>query len=168
MENLECGVVLGGRIGNATLLSSREIDPDPHSRVPAEKEIAEDLLARGPSEWASNGNGSPVRKKEKGKSRIVVPHHGQYENRSIWKIFWDTGNTVNTKTVQSGKFSGIRETRSIRKPFNLGNFLGYRKHGQYENRSIWEIFWERGNTLHLKTVQSGKFFGIAPRHAGSR
>ena len=87
--------------------------------------------------------------------------HGLSGSRSIWESFfriqetpsirnpfnlgiflWDTGNTVYLETVQSGKFSlgygkhpqyknssiweiffGIRETPSIRKPFNLGSFL---------------------------------------------
>ena len=44
-------------------------------------------------------------------------------NPNLGNFLWDTGNTVNTKTVQSGKFS-----------------LGYGIHRQYENRSIWEIF----------------------------
>ena len=47
--------------------------------------------------------------------------------RSNLENFMDTGNAVNSETVQSGKFYGIRETLSIQKRSNLGIFMGYGK-----------------------------------------
>ena len=86
--------------------------------------------------------------------------HGQFGTCPIRETLWDTGNTVSLEHVQSGKLSGIRETRSVWNMSNPGNSLGYGKHGQFGTCPIRETLWDTGNTVSLEHVQSGKLSGI--------
>ena len=85
----------------------------------------------------------------------------QFGKGSIWEILvLDTGNAVSSERVQSGKFwYWTRETLSVRKGFNLGNFgTGHGKRCQFGKGSIWEIF-----VLHLHRARSRV---IDKKHAG--
>ena len=81
---------------------------------------------------------------------------------SIWEILvLDTGNAVGSERVQSGKFwYWTRETLSVRKGFNLGNFgTGHGKRCRFGKGSIWEILvLDTGNAVGSERVQSGKFW----------
>ena len=73
----------------------------------------------------------------------------------------ETGNAVSSERVQSGKFwYWARETLSVRKAFNLGNFgTGHGKRCQFGKGSIWEILvLGTGNAVSSERVQSGKFW----------